>query len=58
MSFFAFICPSERLSSSFFCSVFPPFSKVRNSELHSTFFVYFSFYGTINISYLETKEQE
>jgi len=27
-------------------SVFPPFSKVGNSELHSTSLVYFSFYGS------------
>ena len=46
--FFAFIHLSARLSSHFFCSVFRPFSKVGNSELHSTFFVHFSFYGSLS----------
>jgi len=40
--FFAFISfgAAEPLC---FCSVFRPFSKVGNPELHTTFFVYFSF---------------
>jgi len=46
--FFAFIHLSARLNSPFFCSVFRPFSKVGNSGLHSTFFVHFSFYGTLS----------
>jgi len=37
---------SQRANQLFFRSVFRPFSKVGNSEPHTTLFDYYSFYGS------------